>query len=380
MSFGKLRSLAPPAGDALLAAVLACLAAAQVVASDTGSRPIGLLLVLVVGAAAPLAWRRVFPLASALAVSVFMALVLAGEHPPFLVGNLFAVVISLYSVGAHVAWARVAAVPLAIAVIAPTLGEPRSTPLALWFVVVAATLSAPWLLGRELRRQRERADELEALATKLEAQQERAGEAAALEERSRIARELHDVVAHSISVIAVQAAGAEATLDTDPEDSRESLATIEDASKQTQVEMARMLHMLRGRDAPEVSSAGLESLPALVREVEASGTRVHLSLEGDAAVPRAHDLNAYRIIQEALTNVRKHAGPGAAAEVSVRRSSEEVAIVVRDDGRGPSRATDGGHGLVGMRERAHLFGGSIVAEEAPGGGFEVRALIPTSSP
>ena len=149
-----------------------------------------------------------------------------------------------------------------------------------------------------------------ALATKLEAQQERAGEAAALEERSRIARELHDVVAHSISVIAVQAAGAEVTLYTDPEDSRGLLATIEDASKQTQVEMARMLHMLRGRDAPEVSSAGLESLPALVREVEASGTRVHLSLEGDAAVPRAHDLNAYRIIQEALTNVRKHAGAG----------------------------------------------------------------------
>ncbi len=208
---------------------------------------------------------------------------------------------------------------------------------------------------------------------------ERQAERAVADERARMARELHDIVSHNLSVVVLQAAGAQAagSSDTGP-----TLEKIERSGRQALVEMRRLLGVLRQPDEPaarpELSpQPGVAELAALVEGVRAAGLPVVLVIDGDPGrLPAAVDISAYRIVQEALTNVLKHAGQ-ASAQVSVRCGADEVLIEVTDDGAGPQAAGPArGHGLAGMRERVALFGGELVVGPRPDGGFGVRTRLP----
>jgi signal transduction histidine kinase len=202
-------------------------------------------------------------------------------------------------------------------------------------------------------------------------------ELAARDERSRIAREMHDVVAHGLSVIVVQADGARYAAAKDPEVAVGTLETISATGREALTEMRRLLGLLRKGDTGVAPQPGLDDVRHLVDEARASGMRVAADLPEPAPdVPDGVGLAAYRIVQEALTNARKHAGPDAAVEVRVA-VDRDVAIDVRDDGRGAAARGDGrGLGLVGMRERAAVHGGTLEAGPAPGGGFAVSARLP----
>jgi signal transduction histidine kinase len=211
---------------------------------------------------------------------------------------------------------------------------------------------------------------------------ERHGRAVA-EERLRIAQELHDVVAHSMSVIAVQAGVGAHVLDSDPTEARRALESIATTSRSTLNEMRRLLGVLRNEDGSKAEHAPaprLDDLPALVARVEASGVPVDLTVDkAPCELPTGVSLSAYRIVQEALTNVLRHAGP-ARASVAVRYEPGTIAIEVTDDGRGlaasPAATNGSGHGIAGMQERVAVYGGSLHTGPRAGGGFVVRARIP----
>jgi signal transduction histidine kinase len=204
------------------------------------------------------------------------------------------------------------------------------------------------------------------------------------EERSRIARELHDVVAHSVGAMVAQAQGARRVLDRDPARAREALEAIERTGRDALEEMRRSLGILRrtDADAPLAPQPGMERLGALVAQARDSGLQVELVTEGEPApLPAGLDLSAYRIVQEALTNTLKHAGP-VRARVAVRYCGEALELEISDEGTpvgAPATATaeaGDGQGLVGMRERAGLYGGELHAGQSPQGGFVVRAVLP----
>ena len=208
-----------------------------------------------------------------------------------------------------------------------------------------------------------------------------AAEAAIVEERGRIARELHDVVAHAISVIVLQARGGRRLHDSEPDETRGALDTIEHTGQQALVEMRRLVGLLRESDeelalAPQPT---LSRLDHLVDQVRAAGLPVELSIEGEPIeLPPGIDLSAYRIVQEALTNALKHAGP-AQARVSLRYHPDGLEIEIADDGAGTANGDSGGHGLVGIRERVSVYGGELDAGPQADGGFAVRARLPYAS-
>ncbi|MEU5783962.1 sensor histidine kinase [Micromonospora lupini] len=223
------------------------------------------------------------------------------------------------------------------------------------------------------------------VARQLEYEQDQRARRAVVEERVRIARELHDVVAHHMSVISVQAGLARYVLATDPQTAERALGTVLETSGEALDELRRLLSLLRLNvdDAGEESGSyapapGLNQLDELIQRVRAAGVRVEVTTSGVArALPPGTDLCAYRVIQEGLTNVLKHA-PTAAATVALQYGRDRLTARVRDDGRppaGPSGGTEG-HGLVGMRERAHLYGGTLTASPHPEGGFEVVLTLP----
>jgi signal transduction histidine kinase len=238
---------------------------------------------------------------------------------------------------------------------------------------VGGILVSAWTLAVVLHERSERADRL------LVERDERAREAVA-EERARIARELHDIVSHAVSVIAVQSGSLRRRLRHERPAEAEELRGIEETARQALGDMRRMLGLLRtDEDAPALApQPGLAQVDRLVEQVRETGLDVEVAVEGEPrALPPGVDLAAYRIVQEALTNVLKHAD-GAYACVALRFGERELALEITDDGRGPDPASNGGgHGLVGMRERAALYGGSLEAQPAPGGGFQVRARLPT---
>jgi signal transduction histidine kinase len=200
---------------------------------------------------------------------------------------------------------------------------------------------------------------------------------AVAEERARIARELHDVVAHSISIVAVQAGAAEELLDRDPERARAHLQAVRTTAREAMTEMRRVLDVLREDDAPHAPLPGLSRLDDLVAEARAAGVEVDVVEEGERPeLPAGLDLVVFRIVQEALTNVRRHAG-GARASVRLSYARRALEIDVRDDGDAPrAEPRSGGHGLIGMRERVKLFGGTLETGSADGGGFRVHAVLP----
>jgi signal transduction histidine kinase len=250
----------------------------------------------------------------------------------------------------------------------------------------AAIFSVFWVMGFAIRTRRlsEQAKLREA-EERAEMERQRTARIVA-EERLRIAQELHDVVAHSMSVIAVQAGVGSHVLDTQPEQARAALDAISSTSRGTLTEMRRLLGVLRGDDGGRAHSPapGLADVPALVDDVRAVGLPVVLTVTGaEAAAPPGVELSAYRVVQEALTNVLKHAGVVDEVEVHLDHQPGRLSVEVVDDGRGLAAAAAtgrldgaGGHGLLGMRERVELWGGQLTVGPAAGGGYRVRAVLP----
>jgi signal transduction histidine kinase len=238
-----------------------------------------------------------------------------------------------------------------------------------------------WGFGFGLRRHEERAEESRLRAVHAEVSAAQQAMAAVLEERTRIARELHDIVAHSVSVMVVQAGAAEQVVTEDPELVRRSLATIRSTGTDALGEMRRVVAMLRDGDEPGALAPqpGVDGVPLLVEGARQDGLDVRLDVQGDPVrLPSGVDLAAYRIVQEALTNVRRHA---SATRVQVRLvyGRDDLRIEVSDDGVGTDGVpAAGGHGLVGMRERATLYGGHVETSTPAGRGFLVRAVLPVA--
>jgi signal transduction histidine kinase len=339
-------------------------------AMPVDERPPGMpapLVLLTLLATLPIALRRRRPI-PVLAVTLAAALAahLAYDGFPF-PGPL----VALYSVGAHVgrpaslyaAGAAAAALPLLL------LG-----PASLGFTVaIYAVFAAAWLLGDNLRTRRER-------NARLEAERQANVQRTAAEEQARMARELHDIIGHSVSVMTIQAAAAGDAFDSRPAQVREALRAIESTGRETLAELRRLLAGVRPDEAGVFAPApGLEGLDALAERVRGAGLAVELAVErGPEPLPPSIDLSAYRIVQEALTNTLKHAH-ATTARVEVRQTGGTLEIDVVDDGKGAETVTPG-HGIVGMRERAALFGGHLTAGPAPGSGFAVRARIPVAEP
>jgi len=277
------------------------------------------------------------------------------------------------------------------------VGQPQHQ-LEFFFVTALLYLLAPtsaWVLGDSMGYRRAYSAALEERAARAERERDAQAEIAAAAERARIARELHDVIAHNLSVMVAQADGGAYAFDATPERSRQALAEIGRTGRQALSEMSSLLGVLRtGPEPPPLSPAPVaDEIAHLVTQAREAGMRVSHTVEGTARpLPGGLSLAAYRIVQEALTNVRKHAGPEAAAEVTLGYGQEELLVRVTDDGRvatgkpailpryGTARAADPvdpvGHGLAGMRERAAMYGGTVEAGLRPGGGFEVTARLP----
>jgi signal transduction histidine kinase len=372
--------LKPALSDLLLAAVLAGANIAQVLLTSGVDRSRPVLIGLSVLTTLPVAWRRIAPEASAWAFGVFFAALLTGDYPDFIVGTLVAAVLIPYSLGAGVDSLSRSVAPLLLIIGGGAIDDVRLHHPAGQYLASVFLLGVPWALARLLKAQREQADRLARLTRELEVERDRTAHVAVMEERNRIARELHDLVAHSISVIAIQSAGAEAALTEDAEGARRPLRLIQRTSREALMEMRRLLHMLRASDGVNGQpQPGLADLPALLDQARADGSSVTLELDGDAEVPRTLDVNAYRIVQECLTNVRKHAGDHAAAHVLIERLPEQLRIVVRDDGVGMRDSGSAGHGLLGIRERARLFGGTMTAGDDAEQGFKVEVDLPVRS-
>ncbi len=376
--------------DALLAFALAATAQYEIWADPLfddgipGPRLANAVLLLLI--TVPLAWRRRAPTAVFAIVLASIGLQIAliddtrSDQPPF--QHWIALLVVFYSLGAH-AERRRALIVGALGGAAVFVGDLADLllgeagvedTLPAWFMLAAA-----YGVGFALRGQRIQSNLLAHRAERLEREREQKARLAVAEERVRIARELHDIVAHAISVIVVQAQAGERVLEGEQASAREALGSIETTGRQALVEMRRLLGILRKEDrelalAPRPSLAYLDVLAEGVRE---AGLPVELHFEGEVKqLPPGVDLSAYRIVQEALTNSLKHAGP-ASAQVVVRYRPGEVEIEISDDGRGAVDGRVGGHGLVGMRERAALVGGTVESGSNGGRGYTVRARLPT---
>ncbi|MFF7247739.1 sensor histidine kinase [Embleya sp. NPDC008237] len=254
----------------------------------------------------------------------------------------------------------------------------RDNVIGFGFLVVL--LAIAWVLGDSMRTRRAFYAELEERATRLEFERDQQAQIAAAAERARIARELHDVVAHNVSVMVVQADGAAYAIESSPDRAREALGTIASTGREALAEMRRLLGVLRSQSETDayVPQPGVEQLGELVEQVRTTGLNVELRVEGvPVELPQSVALTAYRIVQEALTNTRKHAGPDATATVGVGYGEDGLEMEISDDGRGAAAPGDGmGHGLVGMRERVAMLGGRLRTGPSIGGGWSVSAMLP----
>jgi signal transduction histidine kinase len=330
----------------------------------------------------PLAARRRFPLA-VLAASVASGVAFTAlDLPPDLLW--LAIPVAVYSVAAYGdRWVALAGLVVAeVGLVANQLTPGRFQ--APTVVGNALLIVAAWLLGHFVGVRRLNVLQLEERTAELEQAREELARRAVVEERLRLARELHDVVAHAMSVIAVQSGVGAHVADTQPKEAAKALAAIEATSRAALTELRRLLGVLRQADEPPgdlTPVPGLADLDVLLAEVTKAGLAVKLQVNGTRPqLPAGVDLSAYRIIQEALTNVVKHAG-SARAQVVVGYRDQEVTVEVIDDGRGAvTSVSDGrvgtGHGLIGMRERVQAFGGDLEAGPRPGGGFRVAARLP----
>ncbi|CRK60618.1 two-component system sensor kinase [Alloactinosynnema sp. L-07] len=249
-------------------------------------------------------------------------------------------------------------------------------------LVIVVIFALCWVLGEFTGARKAYHVEVEARLALLETERDQQARIAVGEERARIARELHDVVAHAVSVIVVQADGAAYAVRSNPEMAERAVNTISATGREALTELRRLLGVLRddGADSDRAPQPGTQSISDLAERVRAVGVPVQLDLAGDLDdLPTGVSLGIYRIVQEALTNTIKHAGPGATASVNVARVGDRVELDITDRGSGKALANVvGGNGLIGMRERANVFGGTLQAGPEPGGGWRVRAVLPVS--
>jgi signal transduction histidine kinase len=367
--------------DAALAGAIAVWAVVEfaVQAGSTGHTGLGIVGALCISL--PLAWRRRAPVPVVVAVvGALIAVSLLGALPEDWLAPAVAILIATYSVGAHTrgAWPGVLVVALCLAAAGADLGAGNLLDFAISAGIYALL---PFAVGRTLRNRRLLTRELRAEAERLQRADEERAREVVVAERARIARELHDVVAHGVSVMVIQAGGARRVARTDREAAREALRRVEASGREALAEMRRMVGVLR-RGEQELAAAepGMARLAGLVEHARAAGLPVELRVDGDPVpLPAGLDLAGYRVVQEALTNAIRHAGP-ARARVVVRWDADALELEVSDDGAGP-RPGDGGppaggHGLVGMAERVALYGGRLDAGRRRGGGFAVRARLP----
>lgn len=364
--------------------------------------------VLVIAQALPLIWRTMAPALVLWATAFIWAVTASLSYPGDIA--VFPVLIALYTVGAYLPKRQ-----------AYLHGGLVGGALIMWTIVgVFATNSVPWtavvtmilgvmlpiLVGLADRKRRERLTSLELSAERRTQAQRIAANDAVRAERARIARELHDVVAHEMTVMTLQAEGAKRRANNSDPAIAEALATISDSGRKGLAEMQRMIGVLRASEKEADDEAAsltgktrkpalvgsqdtdvyapmpsLAAIPSLVRQVEESGLPVRLAITGTTHVPAGVELSAYRIIQESLTNALKYAGDGATATVTVRRKRDAVTVTVEDDGRGvisEVASTSGGHGIAGMRERVAALGGTLETGARKGGGFRIHAVLPVS--
>jgi signal transduction histidine kinase len=382
----------PRRADALIAGIVVLLGQIDVwvpglaIANMVGSRLVDGLGYLACSVA--LLWRRPFPLAVLawiVTVSGLQYLTVGASEG---LGAFLPLLIAFYSLGRYAETrALVTGGPLAMLGLAVhELRDPvyhfGGSTVTFWVVLAAA-----WPVGQAFRRRQHAQDALSDRAESLERDREQRARAAVTAERARIARELHDVVGHAVSLVVLQAVAGLGLLDKDDTaQARARLMTIEATARQALAEMRRLLELLdSGEDesgAEEMlrPTPGLGRLRELSGQVKASGLPVELMIDGDlAGLPPGLDLAAYRIVQEALTNALKHAGP-ARAIVTVCRTGETLEIGVADDGQGGRALDGGGRGLPGMQQRARLYGGELQAGPHPDGGFRVHALLPIAGP
>jgi signal transduction histidine kinase len=388
------RALANPlVQDSLIAAVLTALgiigafAHLEVDLPEGGGvaslRPLDAFgIALVLCQTVPLVWRRIAPLPVLCVTATGLLCFFAFSY--FLSFAAFGFLIALYTVAAM--RRRQISIPAGVAcgVVLIVISLLSREPSEIDTIIAEALLvGGAWFLGDASRIRRKQVVQLEHLASRLEDEREELARAAVARERRVIARELHDVVAHNVSVIAAQAGGARRVFDTEPEDARASLGAIETTAREALGEMRRLTGFLRTESDGSTDRSprpGLGSLPALAEQVRDAGLPVTLTIEGTPRpIPVSLDLSAYRIVQESLTNVMKHAGP-ARAHVLVRYVGRHLELRVDDDGVGTvaTRRDDGRRrfGHLGMRERVTLFGGTLEMGPRPDGGFRVHATLP----
>jgi signal transduction histidine kinase len=368
----RMRGIPAPRGlDAALAAVLAIWWLAEVGELDAiGAVSLGLMTI-------PIAWRRSAPLGAVALVAAGFALSAADPNPPEPIAQLVAMLIAPYSVAVHARDARRAVAGAAIA-LAGGLAAGLLVGDDVVFILVLVGIACA--AGAAVRRLGDRSTELEAQAARLDRQ----ARSAAAEERERIARELHDIVSHSVSLMVVQAGAAEQVLRHDPDQAERALTGIQATGRAAVDDLRRMLGLLRGAEASGrlAPQPGLGAVDELVASACEAGTPVEVERGAVPSLPAGVDLAAYRIIQEAVTNASKHA-PGCKTRVSVECEGGQLTIEVRTatpprhNGANPDGT---GHGLVGMRERAGVYGGELQAGFDGQADWVVRARLPLAGP
>jgi signal transduction histidine kinase len=362
----RVRRVNPLVWDGLLAALVLSITAASVAGEDGVH---GFIAWVLIGLSClPLVLRQRAPvivLGIVGAATIAFAISGDGASPEL------ALAVAIYTVAAHRPWRQVATVALPIALAAGLGSQLEMQTHGNWIEVLIGltfAVALPVLLGRIAYNRRKR----------LAQDRELAARDAVAQERTRIARELHDVVAHAISVMVVQAGAARTVVDRDPLAAKAAIGEVEETGRAGLAEMRRLIGMLTAADAASsiAPQPGLAELDPLIETVRAAGLPVEVVRSGaPRELPAGADLAAYRVIQESLTNALKHAGP-AHARVRLDYAPDRLVIEVADDGRGPAIEPGFGHGLVGMRERVGLFGGTLETASRPGGGYGVRAEIP----
>ena len=369
--------------DALIVAA-AVAAAFEVAFKDDALRaprsPLWFAVPAVVLVVLPLLGRRRFPFAAPAALWLLAALL------SFVDGRLIVFASGVYIAGIAAAFllgnlrdgvqARVGLAIVASAAAIVVFNDPRHTPGE--FIFTPLFFAIAWLAGFAVREHAAQAEAAEERAAYAERERESAARIAVAEERARITRELHDIVAHSVSVMVLQAGALRHKLPQTMAEERDALRGVEETGRSALQEMRRLLGAMHddGRDVERAPQPGLDSLDALVQKVRDAGLPVRLLVQGDPIpLPRAIDVSAYRIVQEGLTNSLKHAH-ASQADVTVRYRSHEVEVEVADDGAGDATSDGLGRGLLGVRERVKIYGGEMNAGTAPGGGFILSARLP----
>jgi signal transduction histidine kinase len=357
-------------------------------ASALGSGPAILLLLLILaGLAVPVVFRRTYPVQAFTVAAVAGGLQVLFTTRP--VGTDLALLILLYTLAAYRP-RRVSITGLCVCLAGSFIAVARwdtQTGLVqkvlLAGVIFSGTALVVWVLGDSMRYRRAYLTSLEDRAARLERERDAQAQIAVAAERARIARELHDVIAHNVSVMVVQADGASYALRSEPDRTAQALAAISQTGRQALAEMRRLLGILRSDDqqADLAPVPGLDQLRELLDQARRAGMSVSFTLEGAARpLPEGAELAAYRVVQESLTNTRKHGGLAAAAAVTLRYEPDALLLQVTDDGLGAAAGGDGpGHGLTGMRERIEMYGGTVQAGPLPGGGYQVAARLPDTA-